>query len=155
MSTPREELLQALKLVLESMTGLRPWGGSYPNAPRVELVYSPPALQNYTPYLAIIEVEGSQVTRADHDGGVDDDFRFDIYGQTAKYGTVSAREWAGRLRADCRRTIEAAALWPGDLFLAGAKWITVGPDIGGFLDNEADFSLACTARLTYVLAATH
>ena len=163
MSTPREDFLNAVKAVLDGMTGTRVVLGdvfTYPNVPRIELLYAPPALQNYRPYLALVEMEGSQATITDHAGGVDDDFRFDVFGQMGqvKGSVLSARTWSGRLRDDARRTLETAARYPGPLFARvtgiGCAWLTIGVESGGFDDHEADFSLPCTARLNYTLAIT-
>lgn len=154
MSVPREVFMQAVKVELEGMTGVRPWGGEYLNPPFVELLYTHPELQNRHPYVGVVEMEGSQITEDDRDGGEYDDFNFGLYGQMIKTPSVAAREWVSRLRHDSAVTLRKATRHA--LFKSHGiecPWIKLGPEVYGESTdgNAADFLLPATARLYYAL----
>jgi len=114
-----EQAVQAVVELLESMTGTRPWGGEYPNPPRVQrdLPLSIQGIGQCPLLIATIKVSGSGYDLGEDvegmvttGGGVGykNIFAFDVIGYVQ--GTeVLADTWCLRLRKDVLDTLCARA----------------------------------------------
>jgi hypothetical protein len=134
MNEPLEE--QALRVVidlLQGMTGVRPWGGTYPNPPRVQrdLPMSTAGIGQCPMLVVTMAVDGSGYQLGeDVEGmvsvggaiGYRNTFAFDVVGFV--HGTeIAADTWCLRLRKDVLDTLcaraeaipgvpQARSLWP-------------------------------------------
>jgi len=134
MAEPLEELaLQAVVQLLEGMVGVRPWGGSYPNPPRVvrRLPLSIEAI-GQTPLIAVaLRPDGSEYRLGEDEDmvtvggavGYRHTFAFDVVGYVSGTGEAGPDTWCLRLRKDILDTLcarraaipsvsQARSLWP-------------------------------------------
>jgi hypothetical protein len=108
----REQILAAIASTLGTMTGIRPWGGSYKNDPVIErrMKVLPQIVQ--FPHLCIVEGAGSTLTFQDTGGGTGrylHEFRVSIYGYVKGDDVVPRSTWLQRLWDDVVRTLLAQA----------------------------------------------
>lgn len=121
----REQALATIVTKLQGMTGARPWGGTYPNAPVVERVLKAIAQVNQFPHLAVVEASGSTLEIRSAAGGqamFEHGFKVTIYGYVRGDNVVTRSTWLQRLWDDAVRTLLGAATLDGlarDLTIEG------------------------------------
>jgi hypothetical protein len=102
----------AIAELLQTMTGVRFWGGEYPNPVTVERRFHVPAQRAELPRLCVIDASGSR-REFGTTGGVGryvDHFVVMIYGYVLATDTVTRSAWLERLRYDVFMTLAAAPL---------------------------------------------
>ena len=106
----REQALVQVVAKLATMTGTRPWGGSYPSDPVVEREYKTLETVNRFPHLIVIEDDGSPFEPFEvgpgGDGHFKHGFNFQVYGYVARSNGQTRSTWLQRLWDDVVRTIQ-------------------------------------------------
>lgn len=102
--TPRVDVLTAWEAGLRLMTGTRPWGGTYPNAPVVEREYKSIAQVTQMPHLCVLSFPGSTTKRATQER-YDDWFRAAIVAYVQGTATMPAAALVEHLTRDCKMTL--------------------------------------------------
>lgn len=112
----REQILAKIVLKLQGMTGTRPWGGSYENAPIVERIHKTSAQVTQFPHLFVLAASGSTVA-LDQTGGGTAQYRHDFKALVTGYvrgdDVVLQETWRERLWDDVVRTLLGAATLDG------------------------------------------
>jgi hypothetical protein len=109
MAEPADELaVRAIAEELRGLTGTRPWGGAYPNAPTVALDYRDPTQINQFPHFIVLEVDGSGFTLQTMSGG-GGNFEHALELELGCYvqgdDVVAASTWKRRTRDDVRKAL--------------------------------------------------
>jgi hypothetical protein len=108
MSEPlREQALLKLVTALETITGVRPWGGSYPNTPVVERRYKTPMQVTQFPALLVLEGPGSTFEIMGVDGMFEHKFAVMIYGYVQGDDVITRSTWLQRLQDEVRTVLQA------------------------------------------------
>lgn len=105
----REQAIVEIVDAIEALTGTRPWGGVYPNAPVVERAFKEPAQVSRFPHFMVLEVDGSQaVLRTMSGGGGDYEhaLEIEIGCYVTATGGVSASTWKQRTWDDVFKAIK-------------------------------------------------
>lgn len=107
----RDQVLDAIVTKLRGMTGTRPWGGTYPNAPTVTRIFRPIETINEFPHLIVVEGSGSRMQIRGFAAGAqahfEDAFRVVIYGYILGDDVTSRSRWIQRLQMDVIETLLA------------------------------------------------
>ena len=145
---PRVAAMRAWAADLRLMTGVRPWGGSYVNAPTVELAFRTINQAPRYPHVCLLPFPGSMVKTATLDGTSYDDFyQAGVLGYVIGSPDVPVTEALDQLNRDCKITLLRSQP-PGLL-----KDIVFGEESVSFYDNGlAEFELPFTAQLRDALA---
>jgi hypothetical protein len=103
------QILEQLAEVLAGMTGLRPWGGTYPSDPVVRKHYEPPLTQEVFLGIRLREAAGStsRITSINPVGNVTHDFRVAIEATIVGTEELAVQGWAQRVRDDLLTTVAA------------------------------------------------
>jgi len=145
MSEPlREQVLVALVAKLESMTGLRLWGGAYPNPPKVHRKFKLPSEITQFPQLCVFEgsIDGSgssvriEVTVGGQ-VGIRHEYKVLLAGYVRGDGAVLASTWRERLWSDCLKTLMAENTLDG--LVMKIDWVPEMETDGEELDPVALF----------------
>lgn len=115
--SPREQAFGALADLLETMTGARHWGGSYPNRVKIVREFVAPVQELEFPVIALEDGTGSALAFGST-GGVGrfvDEYVITLHGYIRGNDQVSPRQWAERLRYDCFLTLVRATVPIGQL----------------------------------------
>jgi hypothetical protein len=140
----REQAIVSLVAALQGMTGIRHWGGAYPNAPRVERKLLMPAQATQFPQLCVVEgaldgptsrvaidvVAGAQI-------GMRHEMRVLLAGYVSADATVTAATWLQRLWFDCLKTLTAQSTLGG--LVQQVQWGEEMETDEGSLDPVAAF----------------
>lgn len=111
----RDQILDSLVARLQTMTGVRPWGGSYPTTITVNRYFTQiqeiERLKGGFPHLIVIDAPGSTL-KEDRMGSANQEiflheFNVVIYGYVKADGTASRARWMQRLWDDVVRTLLA------------------------------------------------
>jgi hypothetical protein len=146
-----EQALVVIVTMLEGMTGMRPWGGSYPNPPRVsrDLPMAVEAIGQCPLLVVTIAVDGSEYALSEESEGMvtvgssigyKNTFAFDVVGYVQ--GTEEpADRWCLRLRKDVLDTLCARAEVLATVPQARSLWPvgTTGFDPGVLGENHRAF----------------
>ena len=106
----REQALVQVVTRLQGMTGVRHWGGTYANAPRVERIFREPAQVGQLPHLIVLEGGQSQMAEFQSSGltiSYRDEFDVLVLGYINGDDQVTPSTWLQRLLEDVRRTLLA------------------------------------------------
>jgi hypothetical protein len=109
----RERALAALVTELETITGTRPWGGSYLNTPVVERRYKTPMQVTQFPALLVLEGPGSTFEIAGVDGMFEHKLRVVIYGYVQGDDQTLRTTWLQRLWDDVITVLQANRILGG------------------------------------------
>jgi hypothetical protein len=105
----RDQALDQIVTKLKTMTGTRPWGGTYPNDPTVTRRWRPIDEVNQFPYLGVAAGSGSRLPFADTGGATTarytHEFSVLVYGFVAGDDVVPASKWLQRLQDDVIDTL--------------------------------------------------
>jgi hypothetical protein len=141
--SPREQLLVAVQAALESMTGPRYWGDSYPTAPTVERLYKEPSRVNQLPHLCLLQDSAGLAVSA-FSRRYADSFRFALYGYVDGNDLTTPSTWVERLNRDCKLTLVAAAA-PGGSLAALLRQLDFGDEVFQFDEHHGEFLLLVEA----------
>ena len=154
--SPRQAFLDKAAEVLSGMTGTRFWGGSYPNAPKVE-VGEVRQFQDAgpLPWIGLLPGPGAQTdipAMRGFDALIFDQFRIFIYGYVDGDGTINRSTWMQRLIRDIqqtlRRTNAFAAYRPGTTFPYASSFDFEEEDLTYHADGSgAEFVLPLLVRI--------
>ncbi len=148
MSTPRVEAMKAWTTALQGMTGVRPWGGSYPNPPRVERVLKNFAQVNSLPTLCLLPDTGSRIVPATQDR-YEDRFHAMVIGYVTGTPDIPAADLVLHLLRDCVVTLLAVEHLGASIYLDEFGDEEVAFDLA----NNATFTLPFMAHLEDAFAA--
>jgi hypothetical protein len=125
----RDQILEQIVMLLKGMTGVRPWGGSYPAAPMVVRAV-PQAITQITqyPYLSVVEGPGGtftmESTAAAGQAMFKHEFKVMITGYVSGDDVTTRSRWLQRLWDDVVRALLA------NQTLAGvARELMIDPDL--------------------------
>jgi len=106
-----EQIFAKLAEVLGAMTGARPWGGSYPNAPVVEREYKAPGQITTHPHFGLLEGSGSstRILNVNPPMNIEHEFLIGIYATVIRDREAVAQTWLQRVRDDLLATVLANA----------------------------------------------
>lgn len=103
----REQALGALVTVLQTITGVRPFGTPYPNTPTVERRYKTPMQVTQFPALLVLEGPGSTLEIMGVDGMFEHKFAVLVYGYVQGDDVLSRSTWLERLWDDVITVLQA------------------------------------------------
>jgi hypothetical protein len=145
--SPRELFMQKAELALRSMTGVRFWGGAYPNDPTVVREMTMPIQVGKHPHVCLLPDSGSRISNREEDGATQDKyidlFRGVLIGYVNKTTDVPASVWLERFNRDCKVTLI------GSVFTAALINLDDFDDeeVAFYQDASASFLLPFTAHL--------
>lgn len=95
-------ILEAFETALRGMTGTRPWGGTYANAPRVVPEYLEPGTPAvvWSPTLCVLDANGGEFHQHVGRGGYQHHMPVAVYGYVQKTTDAPRRTWLMRLWKD-------------------------------------------------------
>jgi hypothetical protein len=104
------QILEQLAEVLAGMTGVRPWGGTYPSNPVVRKHYEPPLTQEVFLWIRVFEASGStsRITAINAANNVVHDFKVAIQATVVGTDEAAAQGWVQRVRDDLLTTVIAS-----------------------------------------------
>lgn len=140
----REQVLVELVARLQAMTGVRFWGGAYPNNPRVERKLTMPANVTQFPHLCVLEgaLDGRTSTVAieviaGNQVGLRHEFNLLLAGCVSADPAALASTWLQRLWHDCLLTLMAQNTLGG--LVQAIRWLPEMESDEGSLDPIAAF----------------
>lgn len=146
----RDQVLDKIVLKLQAMTGVRPWGGSYANAPTVVRTFRDLSAVNKFPHLIVLPGSGSLLVHEASGGGTTerftDRFRVQVFGYVAGDMATPSSKWLERLQNDVIDTLLKAQKLDGV-----ARAIEPNEDEVHVLDPFTDRPLAAFRQAFTVL----
>lgn len=145
--SPRELFMQNAELALRSMTGVRFWGGSYPNPPTVVREMTMPHQIGTYPHVCLLPDSGSRISGREEDGATQDKyidlFRGVLIGYVNKTADASAIVWQERFNRDCKVTLLSSVYTAALISLDDFD----DEEVAFYQDSSASFLLPFTAHL--------